>query len=58
MATVQKKRKLKKLKSYPFVAKLKIAASSGHVLEKSKHIDFWMFDTFDPLAAVVQVQEL
>jgi hypothetical protein len=56
MATVQKKRKLPKLRGYPFVAKLKIAASSGHILEKSKHIDFWMFDTFDPVAAVVAVE--
>ena len=58
MATVQKKRKLKKLKSYPFVAQLKIKAASGRMIEEAKHIDFWMSDTFDPLAAIVQVQVL
>lgn len=58
MATVQKKRKLKKLKSYGFVAQLKIAPASGHMVEESKHIDFWMSDMFDPVAAIVLVHEL
>jgi len=58
MATVQKKRKLPKLKNYPFIAELKITAASGRMMEKSAHIDFWMSETFDPITAIVQVQVL
>jgi hypothetical protein len=55
METVAKKRKIKSLQKYPFVAQLKIQAGSGHILENNKHIDFWMYDTFDPLAAIVVI---
>jgi hypothetical protein len=58
MATVQKKRKLKKLRSYIHVAKLKIGAGSGYLIIANSHIDFWMFETFDPVAAVVHVEGL
>lgn len=59
LKTVQKKRKLKGLRDYGFVAELKIAEASGHMVQRADgHIDFWMFDTFDPLAAIVQVQAL
>lgn len=58
LATVHKKRKIKSLKKYPFIAELKIAAKSGRLVENSGHIDFWMYDTFDPLAAIVVVRGL
>jgi hypothetical protein len=58
MDTVHKKRKLKKLQKIPFVAAITIAAGSGHWTQANNHIDFWMFDTFDPLKAVVQVEAL
>lgn len=58
MATVQKKRKLKKLKRYPFVAELSIASGSGYLVQEGTHIDFWMSDTFDPLKAIVNVKAL
>jgi hypothetical protein len=39
-----------------FVAKLSIPAGSGMSLKKGYHIDFWMFDTFDPVAATIEAE--
>ena len=39
-----------------FVATLTIPAGAGKSVTKGKHIDFWMFDTFDPVAATVAVE--
>lgn len=58
LATVNKKRKLPGLKKYGFVAEIIIKAGSGHLIEDSKHIDFWMYDTFDPVASIVIVRAL
>ena len=58
MATVQKKRKLKKLRSYTHIAVLKIGAGSGYLIIANSHIDFWMFESFDPVAAIVRVEGL
>jgi hypothetical protein len=55
LSTVHKKRKLKNLRNYSFVAQMKIEAGSGMLLQRSSHIDFWMYDTFNPTAAVVDV---
>lgn len=56
--TVQKKRKLKSLKKYRFVVELKIAAKSGRLKESYGHIDFWMYNNFDPLAAILMIKDL
>jgi hypothetical protein len=57
--TVAKKRAaFKKLRKYGYAAQIKIASGSGFLLENRGHIDFWMFDTFDPIAAIVQVKDL
>ena len=57
--TVKKKRNtFKKLKKFVHVAELAIGPKAGHSLESNKHIDFWMFDTFDPIAAIVRVETL
>ena len=53
----KKRRTFKKLQKFPFAAQLEIAANSGALLGK-KHIDFWMYDTFDPVAAIVDVKAL
>jgi len=58
METIKKKRLLKNLQKFAFVAEIKIAAGSGLLLLTGKHIDFWMFETFDPIAAIVQTQAL
>jgi hypothetical protein len=58
LATVYKKRKIKSLKKYPFVAELTIAANIGRLVEDLSHIDFWMYDTFDPLTAIVVIKDL
>ena len=58
MKTVGKKRKLKNLQKYTHVAKIEIKAGSGMLIEGNSHIDFWMFDTFDPIASIVHVDEL
>jgi hypothetical protein len=55
---VLKKRKLKSLKKYNFVAELRIEAKSGRLKEDPGHIDFWMYDTFDPLTAILLVRGL
>ncbi len=39
-----------------FVATLAIPVGAGKSVTKGKHIDFWMFDTFDPVAATVAVE--
>jgi hypothetical protein len=58
LATVEKKRKLKSLRKYRFAARLTIREQSGYLKEDSGHIDFWMYDTFDPVAAIVETTEL
>jgi hypothetical protein len=58
MKVVHKKRKLKSLQKYTHVAKMKIAAGSGTLLIGGGHIDFWMYDTFDPISAIVDVTRL
>jgi len=56
MEAVQKKLKLKSLRrSITHVAKMKIAVGSGMLHIKGGHIDFWMYDTFDPISAIVRV---
>jgi len=59
MEILHKKRNtFKKLSKFGYVAKLKIQAGSGFTLIAKGHIDFWMFDTFDPLSAIVHVKGL
>jgi hypothetical protein len=58
METVRKKRKLKNLRKYTHVASMKIAVGSGMLLIRGGHIDFWMYDTFDPISAIVRVTGL
>jgi hypothetical protein len=58
MDTIQKKRKFKNLKQYTHIALLKIGAGSGKLIEEGSHIDFWMFDTFNPIGAIVSVKDL
>jgi hypothetical protein len=40
----------------PFVAHLTISTGAGVSLQKNKHVDFWMYDTFDPVAAITKVE--
>lgn len=44
----------------PKIASVSIAIGSGrsHTNIKTKHIDFWMYDTFDPVSATVQVEDV
>lgn len=58
METVNKKRKLKSLSKYLFIAQLGIAAGSGKLVLSKGHIDFWMYDTFDPVSAIIAVEGL
>jgi hypothetical protein len=58
LATARKKRKLKSLKKYRFVAELRIPAKSGKMKEVSGHIDLWMYKDFDPIAAIVLIRDL
>jgi hypothetical protein len=59
LETVIKKRNtFKKLRKYMFAAQVNIPGASGKMVQDSKHIDFWMYDTFDPLTAVVVVKGL
>jgi hypothetical protein len=59
LETIAKKRKtFKKLRNLPFVAKLSIAAGSGRLIETPNHVDFWMYDTFDLMGSIVQVEAL
>ena len=54
--------KLKAIKSlkrrYKFAVKLDVPVNSGHAYFTTGHIDFWMFKTFDPIAAVVATEAL
>lgn len=36
------------------VSTLSIPSGAGYSLIKKKHVDFWMFDGFDPVAAISQ----
>ncbi|WP_407193222.1 hypothetical protein [Bradyrhizobium sp. STM 3566] len=59
LATVKKKRStFKKLQKYGFAAVMTIPPKSGHSEQANAHIDFWMFDTFDPVNAVTKVETL
>jgi hypothetical protein len=58
METVHKKRKLKSLQKFTHVAKITIAPGSGMLLMGGGHIDFWMYETFDPISAIVHVTSL
>lgn len=40
----------------PFVAQLTIGSGAGVSLIKNKHVDFWMYDTFDPVAVIKKVE--
>ena len=56
MDTVNKKLKLPNIrKKFSHVAKVKIPAASGKS-DGHKHIDFWMFDTFDPIKSIQEVK--
>jgi hypothetical protein len=57
MEQVEKARKFPKLKKFQHVAKMNIPKASG-LSHGTKHIDFWMFDSFDPVGAVVEVRKL
>jgi hypothetical protein len=48
----------KSLRKYKFAACVKLPDQSGYLIEDNGHIDFWMFDSFDPVAAIVHVKEL
>ncbi|MEN5278171.1 hypothetical protein ABE527_14620 [Brucella sp. TWI432] len=43
----------------PFIAELNIPMGSGLSVNNSKtsHVDFWMFKSFDPVSAIVQIVE-
>lgn len=59
MEILRKKRDtFKNLRKFEYVAKLKIKVCSGFTLVANGHIDFWMFDTFDPISAIVHVKGL
>lgn len=51
----QKLRKLSKLK-HKFAYRMRIPVGAGVSKMKDIHIDFWRASTFDPVAAVVQVE--
>ena len=56
ISVIHKKRQtFKKLRKYPYAAEMNIVAESGWIAQDGAHIDFWMSDTFDPLASVVNV---
>jgi hypothetical protein len=58
LETIVKKRSaFKKLKKYKFAAELTIPPGSGRICGDS-HLDFWMYDTFNPLQAIAQIREL
>jgi len=42
----------------PLIAELQIAQGSGTSITKNKHIDFWIYDSFDPTLAVVKVEDV
>lgn len=39
-----------------FIAKLAIPTGAGMSFIKNQHVDFWMFDGFDPISATVEVE--
>lgn len=39
----------------PFVASIDVPVGAGKSLTRKKHVDFWMYSTFDPVGAVVDV---
>lgn len=58
LETARKKRKLKSLRKYRYVAELNIAEKSGRLKVSYAHIDFWMYENFDPIAAIVVTTDL
>jgi hypothetical protein len=58
METIKKKLNLKNFRKYTHVARISVAAGSGMQLRIGRHIDFWMYDTFDPLKEIVHVGSL
>lgn len=59
LGTIEKKRKtFKKLREYPFAAQMRIKAGSGRLLQEKAHIDFWMYDDFDPIESIVEIKGL
>jgi hypothetical protein len=59
LAVIEKKRKaFKKLRLYKYAARLNIVAGSGRIIQDEFHIDFWLYDTFDHLKAIVSVEPL
>ena len=40
----------------PLIAHMSIPQGSGRQLTKKDHIDFWIYDDFDPCSAVVEVE--
>ncbi len=43
---------------FKFLACLKVPEGSGLSKEKKGHIDFWFFNTFDPLSAIVKTERI
>ena len=43
---------------YSFVAILKLVSGCGYMKEENGHIDFWMFKSFDPVAAILAIEKL
>lgn len=41
----------------PFIAKVAIPQGGGMSLLKNDHIDLWIYDDFDPLTAVIAVEQ-
>jgi hypothetical protein len=51
--------KLPKVRArFTHFAVLRIAPDSGYSLANGGHIDFWMFKNFDPVSAVVTIEEI
>jgi hypothetical protein len=53
--------KFPKLRNNKFIAHIKIDGESGKVMPHApnqKHYSLWMYDTFDPLQAVVKIEPL
>ena len=44
----------------PYLAKIDIPAGSGQVKinTKSDHVDFWMYENYDPVSHVTNVERL
>lgn len=53
---IRKREKFPKLRKYNFLSLLKIAADSGFLVEQNRHVDFWMFKSFDPVSAIVRTE--